>query len=971
MAVVPSEFSTKSNPPARAKGSRRIGLSVGGLVLLLFGLMLPLLATYYFKHAKNNNSVRRNLVQSSTGAQSRTTRHRRPRQLAGPNRVRGTSTSIETASLPKPAIRTLNPGAVGESEMAHHRPPVNEVSGSPHPSQQPPPPQAQEPRKNIFRIILEWIVGLFRKKKVPQNSPPRITSLGLSAQQVVRPCPPGYQPVSQSATGSSIQVSIAASDPDDEFLLYGYSVSGGLVTGSGSHAVWDLSQVQPGSYVITVEVDDGRGSTPASQTTTVTVVNENCRPLTLCPQVSITGPTDFLPPGTPATFSANVTNFGALIPRFVWTASAGTIASGQGTESVEVDMTGVSNTSIKVTVEITNVGPECNSTASLTISVASMPEDRFQHRVTLVGASGRPIVGAVVVLTNVRTGQKTEKRTLSDGSVVFGELTAGDFVVTATYGNSSISQEITIGGGTTNSTELRLPIDNKNGNSNTGPDANNSNVNNNTNENRNSNQKSNANTKAGAGPDDEKSDQLSYTYPIRFLKNTDLEISLSVDCVRGEAETSGTVINITGIPQHRNKQPLHGINDAPRGTEISMRATLETLENLKIVESHESWATYHREVGWAGLTWTWKVRVDETAPSGTEARFVLKIEYGYRPIGTTTPPLEQKLAWSDPFGGPVGLPRPIWLLSFLAVPGGMFMTVFGLFRKRRKDEVQCTAYAPSATKAGDSFPVLIYAHLKEQADGLDELAALTDKKLRNQARANLTKEIEQGSELTFELLLAGMIIDEPIQKHQWNGDVVEVPFVVAVPENLTPGTKFGKVIISQNGVPVGRLLFKLAVTDPQGPAIAPSLSRSDETYKRYENAFISYASEDRPKVLIRVSMLDAARIKYFMDMLSLDPGERWKRGLYKHIDNCDVVFLFWSKAARASNWVEKEVLYALDRRGGDDSAPPDIIPIIIEGPPPEPPPPALSFLHFNDKFLYLIYAAQAEKDLQVHEGDVG
>jgi hypothetical protein len=63
--------------------------------------------------------------------------------------------------------------------------------------------------------------------------------------------------------------------------------------------------------------------------------------------------------------------------------------------------------------------------------------------------------------------------------------------------------------------------------------------------------------------------------------------------------------------------------------------------------------------------------------------------------------------------------------------------------------------------------------------------------------------------------------------------------------------------------------------------------------------------------------------------------------------------LFWSSAARRSNWVRKEIKYALDRKGPKD-APPEIVPVVIEGPPPPPPWPELENLHLADRLLYLM-----------------
>jgi hypothetical protein len=108
-------------------------------------------------------------------------------------------------------------------------------------------------------------------------------------------------------------------------------------------------------------------------------------------------------------------------------------------------------------------------------------------------------------------------------------------------------------------------------------------------------------------------------------------------------------------------------------------------------------------------------------------------------------------------------------------------------------------------------------------------------------------------------------------------------------------------------------------------------------------------------------MLARLRIHFFQDILDLDPGVRWQRELYRHIDKSDLFLLFWSTPARESKWVLEEMRYALKRKGDKDLAPPEILPIVIEGPPPPPPPPELAHLHFNDYLLYFIQEPSGKK----------
>jgi TIR domain len=133
-------------------------------------------------------------------------------------------------------------------------------------------------------------------------------------------------------------------------------------------------------------------------------------------------------------------------------------------------------------------------------------------------------------------------------------------------------------------------------------------------------------------------------------------------------------------------------------------------------------------------------------------------------------------------------------------------------------------------------------------------------------------------------------------------------------------------------------------TASEPPAPVGDLSRV------YRRAFLSYASPDRAEVIKRPQALRAANIDFFMDLLSLEAGERWERRLYSEINRCDLSVLFWSSAARSWEWVGKEIAYAVEcirKQGSPHRAIPEIHPIIIEGPPPPKPPESLAFLQFN------------------------
>jgi PKD domain len=215
-----------------------------------------------------------------------------------------------------------------------------------------------------------------RNERLPTvfpNQPPTV-SLSASSSRVTlaAECGTGQRPVASCMpTAGTVQLSATATDPDGDTLLYTYSTTGGRVTGDGPNATLDLTGVAPGTYTVTVEVDDGCGCI-AFTSTTVTVDRCPCEDIPVerpvCPTVTVSCP-DTVPVGSPITFTANVSGGDSSVtPTFNWTVSAGTISSGQGTSSIMVDTTGVSGT-VTATVDVGGYGRECSTSNSCTTSL--------------------------------------------------------------------------------------------------------------------------------------------------------------------------------------------------------------------------------------------------------------------------------------------------------------------------------------------------------------------------------------------------------------------------------------------------------------------------------------------------------------------------------------------------------------------------------------------------------------------------
>ncbi|MEH2254194.1 toll/interleukin-1 receptor domain-containing protein [Nostoc sp.] len=270
-----------------------------------------------------------------------------------------------------------------------------------------------------------------------------------------------------------------------------------------------------------------------------------------------------------------------------------------------------------------------------------------------------------------------------------------------------------------------------------------------------------------------------------------------------------------------------------------------------------------------------------------------------------------------------------------------------------KDLVDCSVFSPSCVTPDDMFLVQVFVHLPEQVEFAKQDAKQSDPDAKQLGAKTLGVPIQRGSELTFNLSIPKLEVDDPIQRLSWNGRADSIQFGVTVPADITQKTVIGTVTVSQNTIPLGHRKFKLSII-PSASFTSKDPQLVGEVARHYTKAFVSYSSKDRTEVLKRVQGLVVSGITVFQDILNLEPGDHWEKELYRNIDQCDLFLLFWSTAAKESPWVRKEVLYALERQGSNGLRSPEIIPVIIEGPPLVPPPSELQNLHFNDKLLYLM-----------------
>lgn len=267
------------------------------------------------------------------------------------------------------------------------------------------------------------------------------------------------------------------------------------------------------------------------------------------------------------------------------------------------------------------------------------------------------------------------------------------------------------------------------------------------------------------------------------------------------------------------------------------------------------------------------------------------------------------------------------------------------------DTVACSVYAPQEAAPYDPVQIQVWLHLLEEATAVGQLAVSIDDTAVLRQFSNLGVPVQPGERLRLVLSLRGETGTEQTRETTWKGSRESQQFVVDIPDDPGKQKVFFvlRVFLQRDDwMPVGEISFFIKVA---GATSAGKPVGSEA--KRYHYAFVSYASKDRQEVLRRVQMLGIFDQKFFMDVLSLQPGEEWEPALEQHILDCDLFLLFWSTNARNSEWVLREVKFALARKNGRRDAPPLIQPIPLELP-VVPPPPELGHLHVNDHILYLI-----------------
>ena len=227
-------------------------------------------------------------------------------------------------------------------------------------------------------FIAQFWIGRRNPRSLPPppNRAP-VVNVSASTSTLTLPCPPGTSSTTCTPSASrTVDLTANATDEDNDTLLYTWSVTGGTLTGDGRNVSWDLSGVNPGTYTATVDVNDGNGHTVNGSTSVTVAVCTECVPP--CPTVSVSCPSE-VDEGSAITYTSSVSSDANVT--YNWSVSAGTISSGQGTNSISVDTAGLGGQTVTATLELGGLDPACSRTASCstTVKTTIIPPRKFDE----------------------------------------------------------------------------------------------------------------------------------------------------------------------------------------------------------------------------------------------------------------------------------------------------------------------------------------------------------------------------------------------------------------------------------------------------------------------------------------------------------------------------------------------------------------------------------------------------------------
>jgi hypothetical protein len=189
--------------------------------------------------------------------------------------------------------------------------------------------------------------------------------------------------VSACADGGAPVVHLTANavSPSGNPIKYKWTTSGGTISGEGPVVAWNLAGLKPGYHKASLDIQSvGSDGTCQAFSSVSVLVNPCVVVQPVCPAIEIVCPT-YIATGEPLTFSSRY-NGGVpanVNPKYNWTVSAGTIMSGQGTDTIRVDTTGLAGQTVRASLSMGGYNLDCSADCAISFPLPKASSRKFDE----------------------------------------------------------------------------------------------------------------------------------------------------------------------------------------------------------------------------------------------------------------------------------------------------------------------------------------------------------------------------------------------------------------------------------------------------------------------------------------------------------------------------------------------------------------------------------------------------------------
>jgi hypothetical protein len=160
-----------------------------------------------------------------------------------------------------------------------------------------------------------------------------------------------------------VRLTANAVSPGGYPIKYKWTTDAGTISGDGAVVTWNLAGLTPGYHKASLDIQSIGSDGSCQAFSSVSVLVKPCVAVQpVCPAIEISCPTD-VAIDQPITFTSRYSGGipANVRPVYNWTVSAGTIISGQGTDTIKVDTRGLAGQTVKAYLSMGGYNLECSA----------------------------------------------------------------------------------------------------------------------------------------------------------------------------------------------------------------------------------------------------------------------------------------------------------------------------------------------------------------------------------------------------------------------------------------------------------------------------------------------------------------------------------------------------------------------------------------------------------------------------------